>query len=211
MVILPVSHHGQRNGSRASIPSAGIALMSTLPPAKAENGTNWHCNRCVFAQCAARRNAMSANTQRSYSRYSNGNGNGASRGGGTIYRDVVGIVGSLMRSQQREGAERIAVMADAAREFGGNVAELRFAKPYVVMGADKLDQLADYVGSSTLEDMAHDVSRFGRRNPLVMFGLAVAAGFAVMRLQGITHRGSAHSSRRSRSARPGKTKRRRNA
>ena len=68
-----------------------------------------------------------------------------------------------------------------------NVTEdLREQQPQLARAADtateRMEQMADYVGSHRAEDLMNEAQRFGRQQPMVIIGGGLILGFALSRL-----------------------------
>jgi hypothetical protein len=107
-----------------------------------------------------------------------------------MYGDILGIVGSLMRHRQESGAAKIGSMANAARNFAADLADIPNVKTYVHAAANQMENLSDYVSDSSLEQMMKDATAFAKRHPTATAAFAVAAGFGFTRL--MTHGAADH-------------------
>jgi hypothetical protein len=96
--------------------------------------------------------------------------------------DVIGIAGSLLRSRQEAGSEKIITVAEATRGFASDFADFPHIQTYVNGAADQMDALADYVAEADLEDMISDAGRFAKRYPMATMAFAIASGFAFTRI-----------------------------
>jgi hypothetical protein len=121
---------------------------------------------------------MAKKTNSSRGRSSGANG---SRSRST-YHDVMSLVGGLLEGQQRNGAEKIGVLANNARKLASDMEDLPHVTAYVEMGADRLDEFAEYVNDTSLEEILSDGAAFAKRNPLPTLGLAAVAGFCAIRI-----------------------------
>ncbi len=99
-----------------------------------------------------------------------------------LYNDVLGIAGTLLRSRQEAGAEKIEAIAAAARNFAGELPDIPHIQSYVDAAADQMEALAGYVTGTDLETMASDAGDLAKRYPLATAAFTVAAGFAFTRL-----------------------------
>lgn len=100
----------------------------------------------------------------------------------STYHDVMSLVGTLFQGQQRNGAEKIGILADSARKLASDMQDLPHVTAYVARGADRLDEFADYVNDTPLEDMISDGAAFAKRNPIPTIGIAAIAGFCATRM-----------------------------
>lgn len=84
---------------------------------------------------------------------------------------------------QRQAAERTATVADglhaAADRLSGDEDALA---NQVRQAANQLDGFAQRLQGNSLEDTVREVEDFGRRNPAMMMGIAVALGFGLGRV-----------------------------
>lgn len=99
-----------------------------------------------------------------------------------LFGDVLGIAGSLLRSRQVAGAEKISGLADAARTFADNLSDIPNIKTYVTGAAEQMENLSDYVTDSSIEEMVADATQVAKRYPVATAVFAVAVGFGVTRL-----------------------------
>jgi len=84
--------------------------------------------------------------------------------------------------QKNAGAEYVSSIADAirraAREFD---TELPVAAVYMRKAATKVEEISDTVQHGDIQDLVKGVQSFARRQPTAFLGLAVLAGFGVVR------------------------------
>jgi hypothetical protein len=99
-----------------------------------------------------------------------------------LYNDVIGIAGTLLRSRQEAGAEKIESLAGAARNFAEELQDIPHIQTYVEAAADQMAALAGYVTETDLETMVADAGDLAKRYPLATTAFTVAAGFAFTRL-----------------------------
>lgn len=99
-----------------------------------------------------------------------------------IYDEVLSVAGTLMRGQKNFGAEKLASLADATREFAASMPEMPNFQVYVDSAAKQLEDLAGYVLETDFEAMIDDAGSFARRHPLATIGLGIAAGLGATRL-----------------------------
>jgi hypothetical protein len=108
--------------------------------------------------------------------------------------EAQGVVGSILSAAQ-EAARRLAEeQKSAATEQIGAVAdmvdnaaheiehELPMIAPYVQDAAAAIRRAAGTLRERSVDDLLSDVAAFGRRQPLLLLGGAMLAGFAVARL-----------------------------
>jgi len=84
--------------------------------------------------------------------------------------------------QKTAGAEYIGSLADtmrrAAREFDG---DLPIAGTYIRKAASQVENCADSIKTGNLNDLVRGAQSFARRQPTAFLGIAVLAGFGVVR------------------------------
>ena len=102
-----------------------------------------------------------------------------------FYSDMLGIAGSILRSRQAAGAEKISSLADAARNFAEDMTDSPNIKTYVTGAADQMENLSDYVTGSSLEEMVDDATQIAKRYPIATVVFATAVGFGFTRM--MTH------------------------
>jgi hypothetical protein len=107
------------------------------------------------------------------------------RSANTFYGDFLGIAGSLLRNRQQAGADKIASMAGAARNFADSLGDSPSVQSYAEAAADQMDSLSGYVSETGMEDIVNDAMDLARRHPVSAAAFAVAVGFAFTRL--MTH------------------------
>jgi ElaB/YqjD/DUF883 family membrane-anchored ribosome-binding protein len=99
-----------------------------------------------------------------------------------FYADAIGFAGSLLRSRQDVGAEKISDVAQSVRKFATEFESLPNIQNYVSAAADQMEMLADYVSETRLETIVDDANTFARQHPMATMAFAVAAGFTVTRI-----------------------------
>ena len=97
----------------------------------------------------ARKVSQSKNTSKSAKV---GQRNASASSSHAFYSDMLGIAGSMLRSRQAAGAEKISSLADAARNFAEDMADSPNIKTYVTGAAEQMENLSDYVTGSSLEE-----------------------------------------------------------
>ena len=85
-------------------------------------------------------------------------------------------------SQKTAGAEYVGSLADtmrrAAREFDG---DLPIAGTYMRKAASQIESAADTIKTGNFNDLVQVAQSFARRQPTAFLGIAVLAGFGVVR------------------------------
>ena len=84
--------------------------------------------------------------------------------------------------QKNAGAEYVGSLADtirrAAREFDG---DLPIAGTYIRKAAAQVEGVADTIRTGNFNDLVRGAQSFARRQPVALLGMAVLAGFGVVR------------------------------
>jgi hypothetical protein len=84
--------------------------------------------------------------------------------------------------QKKAGAEYVGTLADtmrrAAREFDG---DLPIAGVYIRKAASQIEGVSDSIKTGNFKDLVRGAQSFARRQPTAFLGLAVLAGFGVVR------------------------------
>ena len=99
-----------------------------------------------------------------------------------VLDDVIDLVSTLFRNRKAIGADRLASLAEATREYATSITDLPTLQQQVNLASDNLDNLADYVMNTDIKHMVSDAAVLARRRPLLTFGVAAAAGLAATRL-----------------------------
>ena len=108
----------------------------------------------------------------------------SSRGSNSVpfYSDIISLAGSLLRSRQESGAEKIGSVAEATRNFAGDFEDTPHVQTYINAAAEQMETLSDYVSETSLEDMVSEAAVFAKRYPLATMSFAAAAGFGIIRI-----------------------------
>lgn len=84
--------------------------------------------------------------------------------------------------QKNAGAEYVGSLADtlrrAAREFDG---DLPIAGSYIRKAASQIEGVSDSLRTGNFNDLVRETQSFARRQPTAFLGMAVLAGFGVVR------------------------------
>jgi hypothetical protein len=87
-----------------------------------------------------------------------------------------------VESQKKASAEYVGSLADtmrrAAREFDG---DLPIAGVYIRKAASQIEGVSDSIKTGNFKDLVRGAQSFARRQPTAFLGLAVLAGFGVVR------------------------------
>lgn len=100
-----------------------------------------------------------------------------------LLAEAKGAAREKIGEQQRAAATGVGDFAralrDAAHRSGdGRTLSARAAE----MAAERLERLSDNLNKRDLDSVVRDAESFARREPLLFFGAAIAAGFIAMRL-----------------------------
>jgi hypothetical protein len=89
---------------------------------------------------------------------------------------------SAVNERKSSGAEYVGTLADtmrrAAREFD---TDLPIAGTYIRKAAEQVDGLSEGIRNGNLNDLVRSAQSFARRQPTAFLGIAVLAGFGVVR------------------------------
>jgi hypothetical protein len=84
--------------------------------------------------------------------------------------------------QKNVGAEYVGSLADtmrrAAREFDS---DLPIAGVYIRKAASRIEDISDSIKTGNIEDLVAGAQSFARRQPTAFLGMAVLAGFGIVR------------------------------
>lgn len=98
--------------------------------------------------------------------------------------------------QRGVGADYVGGLADtirrAAREFE---TDLPIAATYMRKAASQFDDVSEKINDGNLSDIVHNVQSFARRQPAAFLGIAVLAGFGVVRFLKSSSSGTENVSR----------------
>ncbi len=99
-----------------------------------------------------------------------------------FYTDIMNIAGSMLRSRQEMGSEKIASVAQTTRNFAGEFNDIPNIQTYVEAAADQMENLSEYVADTSLEDMITDATTVARHNPVATLAFTAVVGFAITRM-----------------------------
>jgi len=89
---------------------------------------------------------------------------------------------SAVNERKSSGAEYVGTLADtmrrAAREFD---TDLPIAGTYIRKAAEQVDGVSEGIRNGNLNDLVRSAQTFARRQPTAFLGIAVLAGFGVVR------------------------------
>lgn len=106
---------------------------------------------------------------------------------GEAGRDTIGAaqgrIRSLLETQTGRAADQLGSVANALHKAAEQLNEENngTAAHYAGQAADRVEQVADMLRNSTMDDMVGQVERFARRQPEVFVGAAFAVGFLFAR------------------------------
>jgi hypothetical protein len=87
-----------------------------------------------------------------------------------------------VNSQKNAGADYVGNIADAIRRAAHEFDDdLPIAAVYMRKAASRVEDISDTVQHGDIQDLVHGVQSFARRQPTAFLGLAVLAGFGVVR------------------------------
>lgn len=88
-----------------------------------------------------------------------------------------------VNEQKGAGADYVSGVADTLRRVAGEFdRQMPFAATYIRSAADQVDNVADGVRSGDVSQLVRQAQRFAREQPTLVAGMAMLAGFGVMRL-----------------------------
>ena len=95
---------------------------------------------------------------------------------------ATGKLQETLQGQKQAGAEYVGSLADtmrrAAREFD---ADLPIAGAYIRKAASQIEGVSDSIKTGNFNDLVQGAQSFARRQPTAFLGIAVLAGFGVVR------------------------------
>jgi hypothetical protein len=86
-----------------------------------------------------------------------------------------------VEEQKAAGADFVSGMAGALRRAANEFGEVPQAAQYIRLAANEIDSVSDAFRKRDLNQLVSDVQGFARRQPTAFLGMAVLAGFAVVR------------------------------
>ena len=99
-----------------------------------------------------------------------------------IFDDVLALAGTLAKGRKEVGADKLHSLAELTREYAASMSDLPNLRTQVASAADSLEDVADYVMHTEIEQMVGDAGTFARRHPFATLAVTVAAGMAASRL-----------------------------
>jgi hypothetical protein len=99
-----------------------------------------------------------------------------------VASQAAGKLKGAVNDRQSSGAEYVGTLADtmrrAAREFD---TDLPIAGTYIRKAAEQVDGVSEGIRNGNLKDLVRSAQSFARRQPTAFLGIAVLAGFGVVR------------------------------
>ena len=99
-----------------------------------------------------------------------------------VASQATGKLKDAVNERKSSGAEYVGTLAEtmrrAAREFD---ADLPIAGTYIRKAAEQVDGVSEGIRNGNLNDLVRNAQSFARRQPTAFLGIAVLAGFGVVR------------------------------
>lgn len=107
----------------------------------------------------------------------------ATQAGRDSVSSAQGRIRSLLEQQSHRAADQLGSVANALHKAAEQLSDENngTAARYAGQAADRVEQVADMLRNSTVDDMVGQVERFARRQPEVFVGAAFAVGFLFAR------------------------------
>ena len=102
--------------------------------------------------------------------------------GQRMFGDVLSMASTVAESRKHQAAERLSELASAARNFTNTVEDLPYLRDYTDAAANRIDELAEYVGRTDVTEMLEDMASFAKRQPMATLALGLAAGLVTTQL-----------------------------
>ena len=99
-----------------------------------------------------------------------------------IVSDVMSLAESLFRNRKDYGAEKLQQMADATRGYAESMKDLPKISEQIDYVSTAMEDFADYVVHTDLENMVSDAGHFARRQPVIAVGIAAGLGIIATRM-----------------------------
>jgi hypothetical protein len=96
--------------------------------------------------------------------------------------DILSMAGSLANSRREYAAAQLGSLAESVRQITDTMPNVPTVRAYAITAAESLEELADYVSESEVNDMIVDAREFTRRHPLATFGGSIAAGLLLTQI-----------------------------
>lgn len=102
--------------------------------------------------------------------------------GNHLFDDALSMASTLTRSRKQSEARRLKDISAATREFGATLDDFPHLRSYADAAAEGMENIADYVEETDLQEMVADLATMARRQPLATIALTIAAGVAAAQL-----------------------------
>ncbi|HEY7764854.1 MAG TPA: hypothetical protein VIB38_07675, partial [Aestuariivirgaceae bacterium] len=102
--------------------------------------------------------------------------------GQRMFGDVLSLASTLAGSRKQMAAERLNELASATRNLTNSVEDLPYLRDYTDAAAQRIDELADYVERTDIDEMLEDIATFAKRQPMATLALGLAAGLVTTQL-----------------------------
>ncbi len=107
-----------------------------------------------------------------------------------VLDDILALAGTLLRSRKDYGADKLNSLAQATREYANSLSDAPSLHSYVASASENIDELADYVMHTEIDQIIQDAGNFARRHPIATLGVTIGVGL----LAGNMMRGSRSTS-----------------
>lgn len=110
----------------------------------------------------------------------------AKREGSAVWNETKDAASAMLGEQQKSAASGVGELASALRKVardmpGGDGGARPQMSKLIESAADGLERFSGSLKNRDLNSLVGDVEAFAKRQPIVFFGAAVAAGFLAMR------------------------------
>jgi predicted transcriptional regulator len=125
---------------------------------------------------------MATTKRKSRRRSTSRRGSSRDNYGQRMFGDVLSLASSLAGSRKQMAAERLNELASATRNLTSSVEDLPYLRDYTDAAAQRIDELADYVERTDIDEMLEDIATFAKRQPMATLALGMAAGLVTTQL-----------------------------
>lgn len=125
---------------------------------------------------------MATTKRKSRRRSSSRRGSSRDNYGQRMFGDVLSLASTLAGSRKQMAAERLNELASATRNLTSSVEDLPYLRDYTDAAAQRIDELADYVEHTDIDEMLEDIATFAKRQPMATLALGMAAGLVTTQL-----------------------------
>ena len=109
------------------------------------------------------------------------NTNGKQNGAYHIFDDVLALAGTFARGRKDYGADKLHSLAESTRDFATSMTDVPNLRVQMASAGESLENLAEYVMHTNIENMLEDAGTFARRRPLTALTMTIIAGLAASR------------------------------